>query len=81
MRTQWPKLMALTVYSEFLPALSIGGGTSVPKKGSKHCFHLFTHLLQDNTIFSGAIKSNMITDLSVLQLTKNSKIFGKSQLY
>lgn len=78
MKTQWLKPMALAVYSESVPALSIRGGTCVLKKGSKHCFHLFT---QDNNIFSRAIKSNMITDPSVLQLTKNSKIFGKSQLY
>lgn len=81
MKTQQLELMALTVYSESVPALSIEGGNRVLKTRSNHCFHLFTVLLQDNNISSKAIKSKMITDAVVLQLTKNSKIFGKRQLY
>lgn len=52
-------------------------------KGLEHCFHLFMDLLQDKNIYSRAVQDSsravqdsITTDARILQLTKNSKIFG-----
>lgn len=77
MKTQSLSLFTLNLCLPY----QLGEGR-VLKDGSNYCFHLFTDLLQDNNISSKAIKGNMMPPYAgIFQLTKNSKIFGKSQLY